>query len=139
MKARLKSILILGITLAIGIAIGALSWSSIHNRRMEKLREMRNQGGLYSSVDRYIDPVDADQEQAIRAITDEFQRRYGSIYRESGRKLEVESDSFRVALYDVLTDEQKQAIRPLFHRRGRDDDRRDDDRDDDRRGDGRRD
>lgn len=125
MKPKLKSILILVVTLAIGIAIGAMSWGSIHNKRIERMREVRNQGGLYSSVDRYIDPTDAEQEKAIRDITDRFSRRFGEIYRESGRKLQADMDTFRTALSEVLTQEQQEAIKPLFHRgrRSNDNDR----------------
>lgn len=73
MKLSSKSISVLTGTLLIGVVVGALGWSMLHNRRDAQRAEMRRQGGLYSMIDRYIDPTDEAQELALRELADAYQ------------------------------------------------------------------
>ncbi len=116
MKLHSKTIAILVGTLIIGIAIGALGWSSIHNKRQERLSEMRRQGGLYGSIDRFIDPVDSLQEARLRDLTSAYQDtlsrfwRYYNYYRTELMK-EFEQD-----LLPELDSVQAAAIQPYLDR-----------------------
>jgi len=73
MKLSSKSISVVIGTLLIGVVVGALGWSMLHNRRDAQRAEMRRQGGLYSMIDRYIDPIDESQELALRELADAYQ------------------------------------------------------------------
>ena len=80
MKLHAKTIFVLLGMLLIGIAIGALGQSTMHNRRMEKINEMRRQGGLYASFDQFIDPVDQAQEDTLRALAKTYQKKTGRVF-----------------------------------------------------------
>lgn len=116
MKLHSTTIAILAGTLVIGIAIGALGWSTIHNQREERLREMRRQGGLYGYIDRYIDPVDSLQEQRLRALTSAYQDTLSRFWRHyMWHRTELMKD-LEADLLPELNEEQKVDIRPYLDR-----------------------
>lgn len=116
MKLHSKTIAILVGTLVIGIAIGALGWSTIHNQREERLREMRRQGGLYGSIDRYIDPVDSLQEGRLRDLSSAYQDTLGRFWRHYlWHRAELMKD-FETDLIPVLNEEQSTSIQPYLDR-----------------------
>lgn len=116
MKTHSKTIFILLGTLAIGIVIGVLGQSNIHNRRMEKIAEMRRQGGLYASVDKYIDPVDTAQEDTLRALAKEYQDKLGRFYGHYQWHRSRLMDSLKTDMTPLLTAEQNAQIEPWFER-----------------------
>ena len=116
MKLHSKTVFVLVGTLAIGIAIGALWQSTLHNRRMEALANMRNQGGLYSSVDRYIDPVDQAQEDTLRSLSKVYQRKLSRFYGHYLWHKSTLMDSLKTDMYPLLTPEQTTQITPWFER-----------------------
>jgi len=119
MKLHSKTIAILVGTLVIGIAIGALGWSTIHNQRDERLREMRRQGGLYGYIDRYIDPVDSLQEQRLRSLSSAYQDTLSRFWRHyMWHRAELMKD-LEADLLPELNEEQKVAIRPYLDRNTR--------------------
>ncbi len=116
MKLHSTTIAILVGTLLIGIAIGALGWSTIHNQREERLREMRRQGGLYGYIDRYIDPVDSLQEQRLRSLTSAYQDTLSRFWRHyMWHRTELMKD-LEADLLPELNEEQKVDIRPYLDR-----------------------
>ena len=116
MKLHSTTIAILVGTLLIGIAIGALGWSTVHNQREERLREMRRQGGLYGYIDRYIDPVDSLQEQRLRALTSAYQDTLSRFWRHyMWHRTELMKD-LEADLLPELNEEQKVDIRPYLDR-----------------------
>ncbi|MDE2996432.1 MAG: hypothetical protein OXT73_06820 [Bacteroidota bacterium] len=116
MKLHSKTISILVGTLLIGIAIGALGWSTIHNRRAEQLREMRRQGGLYGSIDRYIDPVDSLQEGRLRDLSSAYQDTLSRFWRHFlWHRTELMKD-FEEDLLQELNTVQQENIRPYLDR-----------------------
>lgn len=119
MKLHSKSISVLVGTLIIGIAIGALGWSTIHNQREDRLREMRRQGGLYGYIDRYIDPVDSLQEDRLRSLSSAYQDTLGRFWRHYMRHRAELMKDFEADLLPLLTDEQGVAIRPYMDRNTR--------------------
>lgn len=119
MKLHSKTIAILVGTLVIGIAIGALGWSTIHNQREDRLREMRRQGGLYGYIDRYIDPVDSLQEQRLRALTSAYQDTLSRFWRHyMWHRTELMKD-LEADLLPELNEQQKVDIRPYLDRNTR--------------------
>ncbi|NQV73597.1 hypothetical protein HQ496_10770 [bacterium] len=116
MKLHPKTIFVLLGTLAIGIAIGALWQSTLHNRRMEALAKMRGQGGLYSYVDRYIDPVDPAQEDTLRSLSELYQNKLGRFVRHYQWHRSTLMDSMKTDMYPLLTPDQIAQIDPWFER-----------------------
>jgi hypothetical protein len=116
MKLQSKTIFVLLGTLAIGIAIGALGQSTMHNRRLEKLAEMRRQGGLYASIDRYINPVDEAQEETIRALAKDYQNKLGRFLGHYQWHRSRLMDSLKTDITPILTPEQVEQIAPWFDR-----------------------
>ncbi len=102
--------MVLVVTLLVGIAIGAVGWSIVHNERMERMREMRREGGLYGVIDRYIDPESANQEEQLRAVADRYHRQLDDIYGLARRQRNVALDSMRAELRTLLSDAQQEAM-----------------------------
>lgn len=116
MKLHAKTIFVLVGMLLIGIAIGALGQSTIHNRRMEKLSEMRRQGGLYAAIDRYIDPVDLAQEDTLRSLTKTYQTKLSKFLRHYQWHRSTLMDSLKTDMMPLLTDEQNLLLAPWYER-----------------------
>jgi len=115
MKLHSKTIFVLIGTLLIGIAVGALGWSSLHNRRSEQLAEMRR-GGLYNSIDRYIDPVDSLQEDALREMAVAYQDTVGRFWRHYMRHRVALMESFESDITPLLNEDQSLKIAPWLER-----------------------
>jgi hypothetical protein len=131
MKARTKSVLALIVTLLIGVVIGALTWSTLHNQRIRKIREARNErGGFYSMVESRVAPVDPAVEEDFRRIVESYRSRLHAYYREGIRGRDAILDSMVTDLDTVLTAEQTGKLRHWLHD---DDNENHDDGDDDRR------
>ena len=116
MKLHTKTVFVLLGILALGIALGALGQSTMHNRRMDKLQEMRRQGGLYMSIDRYIDPVDSVQEDTLKAITHRHQERLDRLFKLYRWYRSGMMDSLRTEMEPQLDSVQLEAIGPWFDR-----------------------
>jgi len=119
MKLHAKSITVLVVTLVIGIAIGALGWSTIHNQREDRLREMRRQGGLYGYIDRYIDPVDSLQEDRLRSLSSAYHDTLSRFWRHYMWHRTELMKEFESDLSPELSEEQAIAMRPFFERNTR--------------------
>lgn len=116
MKLHAKSVVILIVTLLIGVAIGALWLSSVHNRRAEQLAEMRRQGGIYDNIERYIDPVDSLQAERLRSLASAYQDTLGRFWRHyMYHRTELMRD-FEQDLLPELTPEQTTLIQPYLER-----------------------
>jgi hypothetical protein len=116
MKLHAKTIAVLVVTLLIGVTIGALGWSNIHARRAERINEMRRQGGLYYSIDRYIDPVDSLQEGRLRSLSSAYSDTLGRFWRHYMRHRSELMKDFRDNLVPELDEEQIQNLQPWFER-----------------------
>lgn len=116
MKLHAKTIFVLVGMLLIGIALGALGQSTIHNRRMEKLSDMRRQGGLYAAIDRYIDPVDLAQEDMLRSLTKTYQTKLSKFLRHYQWHRSTLMDSLKMDMMPLLTDEQNLKLAPWYDR-----------------------
>ena len=116
MKLHAKTVTILIVTLLIGVTIGALGWSTIHNRRAEQLAEMRRQGGLYGSIDRYIDPVDSLQEMRLRELASAYQDTLGRFWRHYMYHRTELMRAFEQDLLPELEGSQTEDLRPYLDR-----------------------
>ncbi|MDA0874431.1 MAG: hypothetical protein O3C45_05135 [Bacteroidetes bacterium] len=116
MKLHAKTIAILVVTLLLGVTIGALAWSNIHARRDERINEMRRQGGLYYSIDRYIDPVDSLQEARLRGLASAYQDTVGRFWRHYMRHRTDLMQAYRDDLIPILEESQIADLQPYFER-----------------------
>ncbi|MEQ9103962.1 MAG: hypothetical protein RIE53_04630 [Rhodothermales bacterium] len=117
MKTQTKSVLVLLVTLLVGIGIGAIGWSIVHNQRMDRLRTMRGAGGLYHMIEAYTTPTDATQEAELRDLTTRYQERFNVIFGDVYDQRRVILDSMRVELRTILTPEQQQDMSAWLDRR----------------------
>ncbi|MDA1028167.1 MAG: hypothetical protein O3B41_03830 [Bacteroidetes bacterium] len=116
MKLHAKTIFVLVGMLLIGIALGALGQSTMHNRRMEKLSEMRRQGGLYAAIDKYIDPVDLAQEDTLRSLTKTYQSKLSIFLRHYQWHRSTLMDSLKTDMMPLLTEEQNLKLASWYER-----------------------
>jgi hypothetical protein len=124
MNARTKSILLLMAALIVGGLLGALVQARLAEQRIEQIAAHRSEGGFMRFVERGIEPVDAEQEQAVREILRGASMHIASRTMQHRREVRSIVDSTRTELSRVLSPEQMQQLdahlereRPM--RRGR--------------------
>ncbi len=111
MNTKLKSALVLLGTLVLGIVIGVLVQTAVHNQRMETARSLRNRGALSDVIERVVKPRNEEQAEEIRALVNRYEAKLSEMLRESWKTRGAEFDSMRQALIDsVLFDDQVTAL-----------------------------
>ncbi len=110
MTVQLKSALILGTTLVVGILIGALATGAWTRHRMRQLNTMRTQPGLVHAVERTVQPTDSVQARAVREAVRRTADRIGAINRRNRGEIAAQFDSLQAELRPILTDEQMQRL-----------------------------
>lgn len=116
MKMHSKTVFVLIGTLLIGIAIGALGWSGLHNYRAEQLDQVRREGGMYGSLLRYIEPTDSIQEMRLRTLTTTYQDTLGPFWRHYLRHRVILMESFEEELLPILDEDQQVKVTPYLER-----------------------
>jgi hypothetical protein len=77
---------------------------------------MRRQGGLYSMIDRYIDPTDEAQELALRELADAYQDTLNPHLQHYRRHRVDLMEAMREEMLLLLSSDQIPQITPLFDR-----------------------
>ena len=106
MNSKTKSALVLLGTLILGVVIGAMAWTTLHNKRVEEIRSLRERGRLSSVVEDVISPVDANQAAEIREIVADYEARLSAVLEQMHVARRAASDSMRARLTPLLSDEQ---------------------------------
>lgn len=124
MSTRVKSLVVLGCALIIGVAIGILGTSAWQHRRNVALSETRIQGGLTRHIERVIDFQDEEQLAEVRTIVRRAERSLMQQRRRMIDSLAVHRQILIADLQQVLTPEQWQRLeawldREQKHRRSR--------------------
>ncbi len=119
MTSRVKSAMVLLGTLAIGLALGAMLWSTIHTRQMEKIRSLREHRTLSDIVLGVVEPVDDAQKGMVEEAVSEYQNKMSEVYREMGRRRRAESDSLGARLGRFLNPEQQKNVEHWLERNRR--------------------
>lgn len=124
MSTRVKSLVVLGCALIIGVAIGVLGTSTWQHRRNVALSETRIQGGLARHIERVIDFRDEEQLAEVRAIVHRAEESLMQQRRSWIDSLTVHRQILIADLQRVLTPEQWQRLevwldREQKHRRNR--------------------
>ena len=108
MSSKVKSALILLGTLALGMALGAMLWTALHTRQMEKIRSLRESQTLTDMVVDVVDPVDEAQLIMVEAAVATFQEGMSSVYDEMSRARRAASDGLRDQLSEFLNVSQQE-------------------------------
>ena len=101
MNARTKIILSLIGTLIAGILIGSLGTSALHNQRAERLRKMRDRGGVTRYLARVLETDQDSLNAELRATIEEAEERFREIQR-------LYRDSLDTARTSMMDDLRKQ-------------------------------
>jgi hypothetical protein len=122
MKLDVKPALVIGVTLLLGMVLGALAWSVLMHYRMDRLHGMMRPQGIQERLIESIGPMSDAQRQAV---TEEIRRSSLRIDAaiDSGRaSMDRMIDSMKVRLDSLLTPEQQARLRRSVgdraHRRG---------------------
>ena len=111
MNAKTKSALVLLGTLILGIVIGVLVQTTVHNQQVERARSLRDRGALSDVIERVVEPNSDQQVEAIRVIVGRFEAQLSELSRESWLMRSAIFDSMHEALVDsVLSGDQALAL-----------------------------
>jgi hypothetical protein len=108
MSSKVKSAFILLGTLALGMALGAMLWTTLHTRQMEKIRSLREEQTLTDMVVEVVDPVDEAQLIMVEEAVAVYQEGMSSVYGEMSRARRAASDSLREKLDMFLNTSQQE-------------------------------
>jgi hypothetical protein len=106
MNSKTKSALVLLGTLMLGIAIGAMLWTAVHNKQMAEIRSLRTRGALPRVIESVVEPIDAEQRENVRAVVSRYEDGLSEIYREMARARTSATDSLRLYLGEFLNESQ---------------------------------
>lgn len=116
MNTRVKTILVIVITLAIGMVLGALIHGAVMRNRVKDMAfRMRSNEGFMRRMEMIIQPDESQREALRKILRKHFQNM--SQYQENFRAM---MDSLRTELEPILTEEQKKRLeRGPFGPKGR--------------------
>lgn len=110
MSNRMKSGIVIGLTLLLGFALGMLVTSTLHRRRFENLRRLQHPGGIAAHILHEARP-DREQRQQLRGILKRYEPRLRDMRRTHQEEMRQVLDSLRSELGDVLTPDQLRRLR----------------------------
>ncbi len=114
MNTRLKSAALLIVTLMLGMVLGALVNARLADQRIQQIGELRSAQGFVRMMERTIEPTDAEQAEAVRAVLRAMQEKIRAQNNAHRRAIREVMRSSRAELDALLTDEQ---IKRLEERR----------------------
>ncbi len=118
MNPRLRSALLLLVTLCIGMVLGALIHSSISGQRMNKgMRFVRTEENFVTSYVEAIEPNNDQQAAEIRKVLLVTAPQVISLIRENHTEVRKSLDEMRVQLEPLLDEEQLERLDMRFARR----------------------
>jgi hypothetical protein len=118
MTTRVKSALLLGITLLIGGVLGAVLNAYMAERRFERVGIMRSRSGMAEHIQEAIGPMESSQAAQVRDILDRHLDRMDRHMTESQAEGRAIMDSMNAELQQVLTPEQIERLEEQMRRRG---------------------
>jgi hypothetical protein len=106
MSTRGKAVAILGVTFLLGLAAGFLVSGALHQRRAERMAELRRRGGFVEHMLDVIQPRDTIQREAIVPILEETAQENQALFEGTRESLRAGLDSMRVRLAPLLDADQ---------------------------------
>jgi hypothetical protein len=122
MSARMKAVLALGLTFALGLALGGLGAGWLSRQREEEMRRaMRDDGGGFVALmERLIEPKDAAQQAQLKPLLEETDRRNRAIVDGARADMRGALDSLRVRLATVVDASQLERFDEFSRRQSTD-------------------
>lgn len=119
MKVKTRTIMVLIGTLLIGVIIGVISTNLMHFKRLEdRMKGFRDPDKFIERIEKSIEPTE-DQREKLREILYAHHKKIVETGEEFRSRMRVNSDSLKIQLNSVLTDEQIEKMERLFKRRDR--------------------
>ena len=109
MNIKLKTTLIIIITLAFGIVIGAMINRTLSQNRIRNILARRSPVRIVSSYERIIKP-DPEQSRLIREVLNKHAKRISEIRERSQEELQSSLESVMEELDSILTPEQRKRL-----------------------------
>lgn len=116
MTSRTRSYLLLGVTLLVGVVLGALLVGALGQFRAGRVEGMRGQDGFVRDIQRMIGPRDEAQRAELRPIIEATAERNGQIMNDFNDQMRAALAELMVELEPHLDDEQMARLRRFAHR-----------------------
>jgi hypothetical protein len=113
MNTKVKIALIIIVTLAIGIVLGAMVNRALLRHRIQRAFNERNPRGMISFIERHIQPT-PDQRKQIREILEKHRIKSQEIREKFMEDMQLEFESLEKDLEPILTLEQKNRLKRRF-------------------------
>lgn len=111
MNVKSKSAFVLLGILILGLVLGVMLQTTIHNKQMERTRSLRDRGALSEVIEGVVKPRDEAQAQAVREIVTHYEEVLTEWMHEARRSRSALFDSMHQKLVnDVLSEDQIQAL-----------------------------
>ena len=110
MNTKLKSAILLLLTLLIGVIVGVLGSRLYMERRVTKFMAMRNERFFQHRVEALLQPK-PEQMDTLKTILDKYQPKFMQLNRRFRAESRAILDSLHKELEPVLTDEQLQRLK----------------------------
>lgn len=106
MNVKIKTSILLVITIFIGIIIGAIAGSHYGERSVyDRMSRLRTQEGFIHRIERAINPTEDQKEIVTRLLAEHFDK-IKNISTDARTLIKSQNDSILLALKPILTDEQ---------------------------------
>jgi hypothetical protein len=112
MKLDLKSITIVGGTLALGVALGLVLQGTLQRRRNDRMGQLRHEQGFVRHMESIIQPR-ADQRAAIMPLLEATGARNGQIIDSAQAELRSTLEGMRAQLAPMLDADQRKRMDAL--------------------------
>jgi hypothetical protein len=110
MNVKVKTALIITITLIIGIFLGAMLNRALLRYKIRQTFAMQRPDRLAFFIEEIIRP-EPDQRDQIRTIVEKHASRMEEMRQKFFKEMEAERESFLKAIYPLLTPEQKERLK----------------------------
>jgi Spy/CpxP family protein refolding chaperone len=125
MNAKAKIILHMGVTLIIGIVIGAMLNRAIVQKHIRDIMEMRAAGRFVPGIQGLLNSATSEQAPKIKEAFEKHRKSLAEIHERFGREIRTAMDDLKKEMEPLLTPEQKKRFEtmlpgpPRFLRGGR--------------------
>jgi len=117
MTTRVKSAILLVVTLIIGGVIGALLQAQLTEKRFDRIESLRSNRGLARMIERSIEFESPEQREQVLDIVDDAGKRLFENMQRNRRDARAILDSTRERLAEILTEEQMEKLEEQLTRR----------------------
>ena len=119
MDIKVKTALILIVTLLIGIVFGAMLYRAMFQSKVKGFLEMRTPDGFIRKFENAVDTT-PDKKEKIKKILDKYGEQFFEMNQEHRKEVSLLFNSLREELAEILTPEQiRKMLRRGFLRPGR--------------------